>query len=240
MKPCYHIDLGLMPYREARLVQDLAHKAVLRYDLAGIVLTCQHPAVITFGKNSQPHHLKDSEEALARAGISLVSTDRGGEVTGHNPGQLVAYPVLHLPDFKMMAKAYVHALEESVIRVLSTYGLEGTRDAEHPGIWLGHDKVCAVGVRFRRRVSQHGLALNVANDLGLFDRMTPCGITGRGVTSIMSTRSPHKPAGDKAQQMSEVTLHFMGAFADVFGIVPSYLPLESLLNQRLPQMTRER
>lgn len=237
MTKTYHIDLGVMPYREARLVQALAQKAILASQkssepISAILLTCQHPAVITFGKNSADHHLSASVEELSAAGIELVRTDRGGEVTGHNEGQLVAYPILSLPAFGMMAKAYIHALEQSVINLLAGYGLSGTRDAQHPGIWLGTNKICAVGVRFSRRVSLHGLALNVSNDLSLFARMTPCGIAGRGVTSISAQLQRRQPC----ETVATVTPQFVRAFAEVFDIVPVCLPLTSLLDRRIPSI----
>lgn len=243
MTTAYHIDLGIMPYRQARLVQALAQKAVLASQHSGarpitaILLTCQHPPVVTFGKNSTPEHLIASEAELSASGIDLVTTDRGGEVTAHNPGQLVVYPILYLPALKMMAKAYIHALEQSVINLLSHYDLAGTRDAQHPGIWIGEDKICAVGVRFSRRVSLHGLALNVSNDLSMFTKMTPCGIAGRGVTSISA--QPHRLA-PSANPMATVTTQFVRAFAKVFAIVPVCLPLSRLLDRRLPEHAFDR
>ncbi len=105
-------------------------------------------------------------------------------MTAHVPGQLVVYPILGIEAFRLAPRRYVEILEQTAIDVLSEYGVVATRDAEHPGVWVGNDKICAIGVRIQQRVSLHGLALNVSNAFDLFRRIVPCGIAGRGVTSL--------------------------------------------------------
>src|SRR5690606_6881098 len=113
-----------------------------------------------------------------------VKTERGGQITAHEPGQLVLYPILPLAQWGISARRYVNTLEQAVIQLLADYGVEARRDTEHPGVWVEANKICALGIRIKQRVSMHGLALNVTNALDIFSSIVPCGIHGRGVTSL--------------------------------------------------------
>jgi lipoate-protein ligase B len=110
--------------------------------------------------------------------------DRGGEVTAHEPGQLVVYPILKLADHGLAPKSYVALLERAVIATLARFGVTATIDAERPGVWVGFNKICAVGVRVKERATLHGIALNVSNDLSTFREIVACGLQGRGVTTL--------------------------------------------------------
>ena len=177
------IDLGLMSYGQALAEQLKIHASVVAGGKPAILMV-EHPPVLTLGKNSSLDYLLETKDAFEKAGIEIFATERGGEVTAHEPGQIVVYPILPILRLGLNARSYVHCLEQAVINVLAFYGVIADRDSEHPGVWIRHEKICAIGVRIKSRVSMHGLALNVSNSLDLFRRIVPCGIRGRGVTTL--------------------------------------------------------
>ena len=190
-------DLGLMAYRDAWRVQEEAHAAVLEGAQEQLLLG-EHPPVITLGRRAQDsaRNLLAPPHRLAEMGVELVESDRGGDITFHGPGQLVAYPILNLAARRMSPGGYVHKLEEVVIATLSDFGVKGFKDPAAPGVWVesssGRAKTCAIGVRIRRGVSLHGIALNVTTDLRFFDLINPCGLD-RAVTSLAQLRGAHTP-----------------------------------------------
>ena len=177
------IDLGLLGYAEALAVQLDYHQRVVDGG-EPVFLLVEHPPVLTLGKHADPQNMLFDEATLKASGIEVVLTDRGGEVTAHVPGQLVVYPIIPVSRLGLTPKRYVHLLEDAVIGYLKSYDLVADRDPEHPGVWIGQNKICALGIRIKSRVSMHGLALNVNNDFQLFSKIIPCGIRTRGVTSM--------------------------------------------------------
>ncbi len=189
-------DLGLMEYRAAWNQQLAWHEQVVsgRWP-AGVLLLLEHPPVITIGRTpGAARHLLASPEVLAARGVPVVPTDRGGDITFHGPGQLVAYPLVPLNYYQMGLHDYMRFLEQTVIQALATFGLIGWAQRGATGVWVGARskisgtapeaaKICALGVRLRRGVSLHGLALNVTTDLSYFDLINPCGLN-RPVTSL--------------------------------------------------------
>jgi lipoate-protein ligase B len=181
-------DLGLIPYRDAWAIQEELHAAVLAGGEEHLLLL-EHTPVITFGRRAadSAKNLLASRDRLADMGVEVVESDRGGDITFHGPGQLVAYPILNLAARGMTPAGYVHRLEDVVIAVLRRFGLDAAKDPLAPGVWLmtsrGEAKVCAIGVRIRRGVSLHGIAINHSTDLRYFDLINPCGL-GRAVTSL--------------------------------------------------------
>ncbi len=167
--------LGRVGYREALALQkDLVRRRIA--DEAGdTLLVVEHPAVITMGKMSRREHVIGDD-------IEVIETDRGGDVTYHGPGQIVGYPIMRLP--KQDVKWYVERLEEVMIRTCDRYGIAAARLAGMSGAWVGDAKIGAVGVRVQRWVASHGFALNVNTDLTHFNRIVPCGIRDKRVTSI--------------------------------------------------------
>ncbi len=163
-----------------------------------IVFFVEHPPVITFGRRAgQEHNLLASEQQLQTAEVELVQSDRGGDITLHAPGQLVAYPIIRLADHRLSVGGYVHRLEEAVIATLDGLGIKAGTDPGAIGVWTevggSAAKICAIGVRIRRGASLHGLALNLDTDLNLFNLIVPCGLAERPVTSIrclLGDRSP--------------------------------------------------
>ena len=152
-----------------------------------------------------------SEEQLKQIGAELFHIDRGGDITYHGPGQLVCYPILNLEDFRLGLKDYIHALEEAVIRVCASYGIESGRVAGATGVWLdtgtkNERKICAIGVRSSHFITMHGLALNVNTDLRYFSYIHPCGFINKGVTSI-SRELGHEVAMDEVRERLQNELH---------------------------------
>ena len=147
------------------------------------LLLLEHPHVVTMGRNAQTKNLLASEEILQRSGIDLHTTDRGGDVTYHGPGQLVGYPILDLRDWKRDVVGYVRALEQVLIETLATFGLEAGRADGMTGVWTEGRKIAAIGVHISRWVTSHGFALNVNTDLSYFQYIVPCGLT-LAVTSM--------------------------------------------------------
>ncbi len=201
------IDLGTRSYRDAWAEQERAHAEVVG-GAAERVLLVEHPPVITLGRRAGiDRNLLASPEQLEAMGVDVVQSDRGGDITFHGPGQLVVYPIIRLIDHTLSVGAYVHGLEDAVVRLLQSIDLPGAhRDASAVGVWVhpGNDlarpaeKVCAIGVRIRRGVTMHGLALNVSTDLAFFDLIVPCGLVSRPVTSLA------RLLGDRAPTMPDV------------------------------------
>jgi lipoyl(octanoyl) transferase len=184
--------LGLMPYRSAwahqeQIFQSLIAKKLAgqESDPAGYLLLTEHPSVYTLGKAGKAEHL-----LLTAPDAELIRINRGGDITFHGPGQLVVYPILDLEQFFTDIKKYMRLLEEVVIRLLASYGLKGERLDGATGVWLDPEddsrarKICAMGVRSSRWVTMHGLALNVSTDLSYFEKIIPCGIPDKAVTSM--------------------------------------------------------
>lgn len=187
---------GLVPYEAALALQADQVTARKAGTIGDSLLLLQHPPVITLGvkvRQSREHVLA-TDDVLRARGIALYEAGRGGDVTYHGPGQLVGYPILDLKPDRMDAHRYVRDLEEALIGVCADFGLAATRKPGLTGVWVGEEKVAAIGVRLSRWVTSHGFALNVAPDLDPFGLIVPCGITDRGVTSLerlLGTAPPH-------------------------------------------------
>jgi lipoyl(octanoyl) transferase len=185
--------------------------------LPHVLLLVEHPHVYTLGKSGDEHHLLLDEDALSRHGATFRRIDRGGDVTYHGPGQLVAYPILDLSRIDQDLHRYLRRLEDAVIATCADYGVAAGPIAKRTGVWVGPDsrgderKVCAMGIRCSRWVTMHGLALNVNTDLAMFGHIVPCGIADRGVTSL--ARECGRPI-DEAECADRLTHHL----ADAFGL----------------------
>jgi len=153
-------------------------------EIPDTVLFLEHTPVITLGVRAKDAHLLASPEALAQRGIALVRTPRGGDITYHAPGQLIVYPILHLVGDEADARAFVRRLEEIAIRTAADYGVAAERRSGKTGAWTRQGKLAAIGVRFQKWVSSHGMSFNVDVDLSGFDLIVPCGLQGEKVTSL--------------------------------------------------------
>lgn len=176
-------DLGLIPYRQAEARQLEAVRQVLEGGEEMLFLL-EHPPVITVGRQGGLENLHASPEFLAAQGIELARVSRGGNITCHFPGQLVAYPVVRIARRPGGVRGFFQDLEEAVIRTLEGFGVAGGRWEGRPGVWVAGRKICSIGVAVRRWVTYHGLALNVGPDLSLFERITLCGLPDARPTSI--------------------------------------------------------
>lgn len=177
-------ELGLTAYDAAHALQyELAERRHVG-QLGDLALLLEHRPVITLGRRADPAHVLASPDELARLGIALLGVDRGGDVTYHGPGQLVVYPILRLHDHGLGVSDYMHLLEQVTIQTLQGYGIAADRREGLIGVWVGSDKICALGVRLRRGVTLHGLALNVAPQMRHWELIVPCGIRDSGVTSM--------------------------------------------------------
>ena len=188
-------DWGLVPYSEAFKKQKELFETAIRQkseqlETQHTVIFCEHPHVITIGKNGSVSNLLFPENTLKEKQIELYPVDRGGDVTYHGPGQLVGYPIIDLEAFRIGLKTYIFILEEIIIRLLDQYTLKGERIPGAAGVWLQVDnpykvrKICAIGVKSSRYITMHGFALNVSTDLSYFRFINPCGFKDKGVTSI--------------------------------------------------------
>ena len=185
VKPLHTCWLGRVDYRAGLELQErlVAERRTGRINDTLVLL--EHPPVITLGRNSDPRHVLDDSETLRAKGIELHEIGRGGDVTYHGPGQLVGYPIVRLEDGEKDAHAYLRNLEQGLIDVAAHYGIAASRVEGLTGIWVGQKKLAAIGVRLSTGwITSHGFALNVTTDLDGFSTIVPCGIRGRGVTSV--------------------------------------------------------
>lgn len=229
MKDIFWQDLGVIEYGEAWDLQETLMQSGLAIKkelyshpekeisekIKHYLLLCRHPHVYTLGKSGVIEHLLINNQKLKDLGISFYKTNRGGDITYHGPGQLVAYPILDLEQFFADLGRYMRSLEEVIILLLKEYGIEAGRLPGSTGVWLDPDiknkarKICAMGVRSSRWITIHGLALNMNTDLKYFDYIVPCGIADKGVTSIK------KELGREVDE-NEVQEIFLEKFAEVF------------------------
>ena len=176
--------LGTVDYAEAHRLQKELQDKRISGEIGDTVLLLEHPPVLTMGRSAKEQHVLAAPEVLAARGISVHEVGRGGDVTYHGPGQLVAYPIIDLKPDRRDVRKYMWSLEETMIRTCADFGLSATRVEGLNGAWIGDRKVGAVGVRISRWVTMHGLALNANSDLTHFDLIVPCGIQDKKVTSL--------------------------------------------------------
>jgi lipoyl(octanoyl) transferase len=203
--------LGTVAYQEAldlqaRLVEERRSGAV-----PDLLLLLQHPPVITLGVKTRQNrtNIVASDAQLAEAGVGVFESGRGGDVTYHGPGQLVGYPIIDLNPDRRDVHRYVRDVEQALIEAVATFGITAERVPGLTGIWVGNEKLAAIGVRISRWITSHGFALNVSTDLSHFDLIVPCGIQGRGVTSMRQLLG-------KPVEMADVEDAVSAAFSRVF------------------------
>ena len=231
MSTCLSIDLGLIFYGEACELQKRVVAARKADAIEDVLLLCEHPHVITQGRNGKREHLLAGEHLLRQKGVEYFETSRGGDITYHGPGQIVGYPILNLAEIRRDVVWYVRLLEEVMIRATADYGIAAHREPGKTGVWVAKEagqnspqrtqraqsaeeaveKLGAIGVHISRWVTSHGFAYNVSTDLRYFDLIVPCGIAGRKATSLekLLVRSV-----DRNEAASRLTKHF----GQVFGM----------------------
>lgn len=187
-RECRVVNLGLVPYAPACELQSRIVEARKANAIPDVLLFCEHPHVITLGRNGKREHLRANEKLLAQMNATFHATDRGGDITYHGPGQIVAYPIMDLAQHRRDVRWYVNQLEELMLRASADFGVTAKRHTEHHGIWVdaahGEEKLAALGVHLRRWVTSHGFAYNVSTDLRYFDLIVSCGIAGKRATSL--------------------------------------------------------
>jgi len=204
-------DLGVeASYAEVLALQERLHARRVAGEIPDTLLLLEHRPVYTLGRSAAAENVLYSEAALRQAGIERALTTRGGDVTYHGPGQLVGYPILHLGEAGLRVLEYVTALEEALIRAVAAFGITAGRDARNRGVWVGDDKLAALGIRVSHQVAMHGFALNVTTRLEDYRGIVACGLRNAGVTSMARVLG-REPA------MPEVKTRVAEAFRGVFG-----------------------
>jgi lipoyl(octanoyl) transferase len=207
------VDLGLIPYGPASEMQQRLVQARKAGTIPDVLLLCEHPHVITLGRNGKREHLRADDRLLAKMNVEFHASDRGGDITYHGPGQIVGYPILDLAEHRRDVARYVQQLEEVMLRASADFGAAAKRVKGCHGVWIetpaGDEKLGALGVHLSRWVTSHGFAYNVSTDLRYFDLMVPCGIADKGVTSL-------ERALNRAVAMDEVRERLIAHFASVF------------------------
>ena len=217
-KNSWVVDLGLLPYAPACELQRQLVEARKANAIPDVLLFCEHPHVITLGRNGKREHLRASDRLLEQMRVEFHATDRGGDITYHGPGQIVGYPVLDLADHRRDIRWYVEQLEETMIRATADYEIRARRVPGKHGIWVrspngpvtAEEKLAALGVHLSRWVTSHGFAYNVSTDLRYFDLIVPCGIQDARSTSLERILG-------RAVETTEAKGRLSAHFADVFG-----------------------
>jgi lipoyl(octanoyl) transferase len=209
--------LGRTGYRQCWDLQREIFARRLADEIPDTLLLTEHDHVYTLGTAARAAHLLADEESLRDCGIDVVSVDRGGDITYHGPGQLVAYPILDLSSHGKDLNAYLRRLEDVVIAVLGRIGVHASRLHGYTGVWVAGEKICAIGIKASRWVTMHGLALNVSTDLSYFGKIIPCGIFERGVTSIQD-------ATGTVKSLVDVEDLLIAEFAAAFGYTTVHEP----------------
>ena len=230
--------LGRIAYADAWALQKRLVEARVAGAVPDTLLLLEHDAVLTLGKHADERHVLATPRELRKRGIEVVRVERGGEVTYHGPGQLVAYPILRLGDRGILLRPLVRALEEAMIETCATLGVTATRRDGHPGCWVMEDgrparKIGALGIRVERGVSYHGIALNVDPDLRDFELIDPCGMPGLLSTSIAEElgRTAEPPTTDAVHRAAEV---FAPALARGLGAEARWIAPEEAAPDEVP------
>jgi lipoyl(octanoyl) transferase len=212
-KICWVVDRGRIAYGPACELQRQLVEARKAGAIPDVLLLCEHPHVITLGRNGNREHLRAGERVLVQMNVELHSTDRGGDITYHGPGQIVGYPILDLAEHRRDVRWYVEQLEELMIRATADFGRAARRADGRRGVWIdtpsGEEKLAALGVHLSRWVTSHGFAYNVSTDLRYFDLIVPCGIAGKRATSLERALGHTVP-------VEEVRERLVAHFAEVF------------------------
>jgi len=201
--------LGIVGYDDGLHLQESAIEHLRSGEAPEQLLLLEHPHVFTLGRGADSSNILADPLQLQTNSVEVHETGRGGDVTYHGPGQLVGYPIINLKPDRCDVHRYVRDLEEALIRTISEFGVTGTRIKGLTGVWVGNDKIAAIGVRIARWITSHGFALNVNTDLSYFNMIVPCGITDKGVTSLSRLLGSQIP-------MSDVACVVSSQFAQVF------------------------
>ena len=202
-------DCGLADYREILQMQQLLREKRHQNEIPNTVLIVEHPAVITLGARQSSNRLLVNREDLAQKHIDVVNVRRGGGTTAHNPGQLVFYPILNLQKTGLGINEYIREMEAIGAELLKQLDVHSTRRKGAPGLWIGERKIASIGVRVTRCITYHGMAINIHNDLSIFDFIVPCGLDNVEMTSVLKETGKEHPINQIKQKLAELlTEHF--------------------------------
>ena len=221
-------DCRLAEYQQVLQLQLQLREKRRNGEIPNTVLIVEHPAVITLGARQSANKLRASREDLAQRHINVVNIRRGGGTTAHNPGQLVFYPILHLQQLGLGISEYIRELEAIGAELLEQFGVHSARRKGFPGLWVGTRKIASIGVRVSKFVTYHGMAINIQNDLSIFDLFIPCGLDGVEMTSVL------KETG-KRHSMSQVKKNLADLLINHFSVgvkikAKKYFRLNNVLN----------
>jgi lipoyl(octanoyl) transferase len=226
-KICWVVNLGLLPYGLACELQREVVAARKAGAIPDVLLLCEHPHVITLGRNGRRENLRASQHLLAQMNVEFHATDRGGDITYHGPGQIVGYPILDLAEHRRDVRWYVSQLEEAMMRATDDFGVASKRAEGHHGVWIetsaGEEKLAALGVHLSRWVTSHGFAYNVSTDLRFFDLIVPCGIADKRATSLERVLG-------RSAATAEARARLVERFGEVFDRAMQEVSLEELQN----------
>ena len=198
------IWLGIQDYEPILKIQKRIHKDIVKGDMNDVVLLLEHNHVYTLGKNANKNHVLTAQNKCSK----VVQVDRGGDVTYHGPGQLVGYPILDLNRHNKSITWYITLIQESIINLLDFCGVKALKkNSPFIGVWVGDEKVAAIGVRLSRWVSMHGFAININTDLEYYDGIIPCGIFDLGTTSLKELLGKDFDVKNMAKQISNILKH---------------------------------
>jgi lipoate-protein ligase B len=178
------LNIGIRPFDEVLKLQQELHLSRVKGEADDAVVFCQHYPVYTVGKQDASSDWLSDFKTIANDGIAIIKTDRGGRITYHGPGQLVAYFIFDIKKLRIGVKKFVEKIEEVCIRALAEFGILANRDKEHPGLWVNGNKIVALGFHVSNNVTMHGISLNVEPEMSHYKHIIPCGIKDRGVTSM--------------------------------------------------------
>jgi len=197
-------DCGIANYSEILDLQLDLHKKRIQNQISNTALLVEHNPVITLGARKSANKLLAAEEQIKKQNIDIVEIRRGGGVTAHNPGQLLFYPIIHLKDFGLGINEYIRKLEQVGIELLEKFDINVERKKGYPGLWVNGKKIASIGVRVVKSVTYHGMAINIKNDLSIFELFVPCGLDGVEITSVLDQTSKDITMADAKQKLSEI------------------------------------
>lgn len=203
------IDCGLADYRDILELQYRLRDERYRGEIENTVLIVEHNPVITLGARQSANKLLAGRKELAEKHIDVVDIRRGGGTTAHNPGQLIFYPILHLQELKLGISEYIRELESNGAELLEQLGVHAERQKGYPGLWVGERKIASIGVRVSRFITYHGMAINIQNDLSIFDFITPCGLKGVEMTSVLKETGKRHSMNQIKDRLSQLLIRHL-------------------------------
>jgi lipoyl(octanoyl) transferase len=202
-------DCGLTRYSDALKFQSALLEHRQKNGVSNTVLLLEHKPVITLGARESENKLLVSQDDLKEKGIDVETVGRGGGTTAHNPGQIVIYPIIDIKSLDLGVNEYIRELEEIGIELLTQFDIKSRRKKGYPGLWVGEKKIGSVGVKVKKWITFHGMAININNDLGIFENIVPCGLEGVEITNVLKETGKEYPMPDVKQRLAKLCMkHF--------------------------------